>query len=487
MINHLDITERFFMQASKHSKHLAIIENNNNISYNELAILVKRFAKLASNYGQNPKVAINLPQGISAYAAILGVTFAGGTYCPINTHLPLYRKEKILKNFEPDLVIHNRHEDIPIIKDYKYFNIDLLPDSTLKKHLQSNECLYVIYTSGSTGEPKGIAIKRSAVSQFISWSIEATNVSYKDKWGQFSNLGFDLSVMDIFTSLGGGSTLVSLNSLNDRLMPAKAIKSFGLTIWHSVPSVIDLMNKAGHITHEHINTLRLMSFCGEPLFSNQIKTILNAKNDLTIFNTYGPTETTVFCTQQIIHKDNYLDICNITAPIGSPIPGWGLLLTNGEDEQNGEIMIYGEHIGIGYWRNPEATKRVYKEITINNQKTRAFLTGDLAEFKNGHLYFLNRKDRQVKIRGYRVELSEIDSYIRQFGISNSATITLEGKLISCLESKETPDLEKLTYFLSERLPFYSLPSKFITINEFPRNFNDKIDLNKILDIVQKEL
>jgi D-alanine--poly(phosphoribitol) ligase subunit 1 len=65
------------------------------------------------------------------------------------------------------------------------------------------------------------------------------------------------------------------------------------------------MNQAGQITQDNFDSLRLMSFCGEPLLPQQLDILFNANLNLIIFNTYGPTEGTVFCTWLALKKDNY--------------------------------------------------------------------------------------------------------------------------------------------------------------------------------------
>ena len=61
-----------------------------------------------------------------------------------------------------------------------------------------------------------------------------------ERWGQFSSLGHDLGVMDVFMALTQGGTLVPLNEA-ERLRPATAISGRRLSVWQSVSSVIELM------------------------------------------------------------------------------------------------------------------------------------------------------------------------------------------------------------------------------------------------------
>src|SRR5205085_10250774 len=170
-----------------------------------------------------------------------------------------------------------------------------------------------------------------------------------------------------YTALSTGAALIPFESKKDRLFPALAIEKFGITIWHSVPSVIDLMSQAGQITKDKFRSLRLMSFCGEPLRPQQLETLFESNSKMTVFNTYGPTETTVFCTWLPLTTESFRSACNATVAIGQTIPGWYIDLVGGESDDEGEIVISGNYIGAGYWQDPIATTNSYRTIDVEGQ------------------------------------------------------------------------------------------------------------------------
>ncbi len=142
-----------------------------------------------------------------------------------------------------------------------------------------------------------------------------------DRWGQFSNLGFGLCLPDIFPAILNGAALVPIASPGEKLFPGKMIKRHGITFWNSVPSVVDLMDKAGHLTPAYLETLRKISFCGERLFPTRVEKLLAVNPDLIIYNTYGPTEITIFCTAKKIDIHTYKNYSHKTMSIGKPMPG----------------------------------------------------------------------------------------------------------------------------------------------------------------------
>jgi long-chain acyl-CoA synthetase len=64
--------------------------------------------------------------------------------------------------------------------------------------------------------------------------------------------------------------------------------------------------------------------------------------------------------------------------VGLPFPGNEVKL-----EKDGEILVKGENLMIGYWNQPEETKKAIRDGWL--------YTGDIGEFKSGYLKITDRK------------------------------------------------------------------------------------------------
>ena len=103
---------------------------------------------------------------------------------------------------------------------------------------------------------------------------------------------FDLSVHDIFATLGAGAKLVIFTD-EDLLFAIKKIKAKKISIWFSVPSLIKKIISNPYTKSSSLRSLRLSLFCGEMLpTTSAISWCKMAKNSRCI-NLYGPTETTI--------------------------------------------------------------------------------------------------------------------------------------------------------------------------------------------------
>jgi len=478
---------RFLENVRLNPDHPAVVQDTGSVSYGDIGNLASRIAATLCDISEKPRVLIYLPKGADAYATMFATLMAGGYYSPANTDAPAQRRVEIIKKFCPDVIVSTKKlmMELPMA-DFgcKFVDIDNLSAYAFGEPLDAHELAYVIFTSGSTGQPKGVMIPRTALSHYVEWAVGNMSVSPEDRWSQHPNIAFDLSVLDIYGALCGGATLYPLTSKKDKLLPADFIKRHRLTIWNSVPSVVDLMIKARHVTHEHLSSLRLLTFCGEPLYPRHLDAIFCADNRVVVHNTYGPTEATVSCTLIRLTADHYRAVCSSSVAIGQPIPGMEIMLVGGNPDE-GELVLLGEQLALGYWQNGTETSKVFISLSVDGKERRAYRTGDWVTRRDGEYYFAGRIDSQVKIRGNRVELDEIDLAISKLGYGNVCTVFVNNQLHSFMETKQLPKVPEFRQRLSRHLPEYEIPSCIHGIESFPINSNDKIDRLKLIELAQQ--
>jgi len=486
-IDLVDPVASLFQQAEAEPARPAVVTADLSVNYAGFAEYVRHLAHAISQTGDHPKILINLGCGFQAYAAMFATLMAGGYYVPLNVDAPLSVRRRIFELFAPDAVIGAAVSTAELNEashDITAIDPDEVPQQELTSARPPHELAYVIFTSGSTGSPKGVMVTRHGLENYLAWIREDMAVTPNDRWSQHPNIGFDLSVLDIFGALANGASLHPIGTNEGRLMAASAIKRRGLTIWNSVPSVVDLMIQSGQLTSDNLASLRLMTFCGEPLLEEHLAAIFRARPDLVVHNTYGPTEATVSCTLVKLNADNYRQHCDTSAALGNAIRGMRLDLVNGPNDDEGEIRITGPQVAGGYWNDDDATAKAFS-AAVSEEKS--FLTGDWARRTGGNLYFRSRIDTQIKIMGHRLELSEIDAAIRKSGIPAVACTFVDGKIHGFLQLKSTDiDLADLRQFLLAHLEPYAIPFNFHFVDELPRNTNDKIDQKALEKLVRME-
>ena len=336
---------------------------------------------------------------------------------------------------------------------------------------------YIIFTSGSTGLPKGVMVPRSGLMNYVNWVSSAFDIQPTDRWSQHPNLGFDISMTDIFGALCHGATLYPVNEEGDRIMPARMIAREGLTIWNSVPSVISLMMQARQVTARKLASIRIFNFCGEPLLREHVEALFAAKPDAVIQNTYGPTEATIAMTSLPLRSAGALGIGGASVAIGPPIPNTGMALVGGPNSDEGEIVITGGQLADGYWEDPGKTDAAFRSVIVGGHAVRGYYTGDWAQRIDGQVYFKERMDFQVKVRGFRVELDEVGSAIRDCGWPVACVVKYGDTLAAVVEHRDDLafDEAELLKALGQKIERHAIPVRILKIDHMPRNENDKLD------------
>jgi amino acid adenylation domain-containing protein len=483
----------FLAAARAHQARPAVVEDARTWTYDAFLELVLRLAHdIAAAGVDHPRVTLLLEKGAHAYAAMFATLYAGGTYCPHNLTNPPTHAAKMVERFEPHVVIAGSRsllDGYTLPRKARIITTDRgLTTKTLATPRPPDPLAYVMFTSGSTGEPKGVMVGRAGLGHYTRWAQQAMAVTPDDRWSQHPNIAFDLSVLDIYGALCSGAALVPL-SAKHALEPALAIHDQQLTIWNSVPSVIDLMVRAGHVTAAHLGSLRLMTFCGEPLLWTHLDAVHAARPDLVVHNTYGPTEATVSCTLARLDRASPREP-TASVPIGRPIEDTSIHILDEHMQLApvgvaGEIYIGGVQVAHGYLHEIDLTEERFVADPFGSGG-RLYRTGDLGRCRaDGTLEFLGRNDFQIKLRGHRIELGEIEITIgRVAGVQRVVVHLREDepgakRLVAYYTGSPAGGDVALRRHAEANLPRYMVPAAYVRLDGFPLTANGKLDRNAL--------
>lgn len=367
------------------------------------------------------------------------------------------------------------------------------------KHANSTEdAAHLLFTSGSTGTPKGVVIKHSNVIPFIEWAVGYFGMDASDRITGHPPLHFDLSTFDIYGAQAAGAELhlvpASLSLIPHKL--AELIQSSELTQWFSVPSTMTYMAKFDALAYGNFRSLKRVLWRGEvlptPILIHWMQRLPHAQ----FTNLYGPTEATIASSYYTLRECPNNDTDPI--PIGSACPGEELLVLDSELQwvppgEIGDLYIAGVGLSPGYWRDDEKTRAAFLDDPRSGVSApRIYKTGDLARIgDDGLVYFLGRADTQIKSRGYRIELGEVESALstlaclRECAVVGVETGGFEGWTICCAYAPvERSDVNtaELKEQLRESLPAYMLPSRWLLLDELPKNANGKTDRRALREL-----
>ncbi|MGW6008192.1 amino acid adenylation domain-containing protein [Streptomyces sp. NPDC055210] len=359
----------------------------------------------------------------------------------------------------------------------------------------------ILYTSGSTGTPKGVRISYRNLANFIRWARTELTVGPDDVFANHASFNFDLSTFDLFTALsvGAGVWIVADDEARDVAALARGIRKHGVTVWYSVPSVLNLLTRSGALTPDTVRTLRYVLFAGEVYPIGQLRSLATRLPEETaLYNLYGPTETNV-CTYHRVRAEDLTR--DEPVPIGTPVPGARVSVVDEDGhalhgpEAFGELIVEGDCVTPGYWRGAEhpadtgnapAEDAAVRDTAAGHRQGR-HATGDLVSYEGAGLVYRGRRDRMVKLHGYRVELGEIEAAALKHPAVASAAVVLDTQgpeprialHYTLVPGARRPNLIEIKRHCAQHLPRYMLPQLANCLDELPHNANGKTDYHRL--------
>jgi D-alanine--poly(phosphoribitol) ligase subunit 1 len=498
-----------YLHARSAPERVALVIDEQQYTYEQLAAGASRVAaRLRSRIARSDRawrVGILAARSFETYAGILGAAWAGAAYVPLNPRQPVARLASILARADLDALVVDRRgaEHVAALAEVVprrvLERLDPLPgdpDSAPPASLAADHPAYIMFTSGTTGAPKGVVVTVANVAHFLSCVRSQYEPSPDDRFGQFCETSFDVSVFEMFACWEAGASLHIVPET--KLMAAGGfIRQHALSVWTSVPSVIPMMKRVNQLRPGSLPSLRISFFIGESLPVAAAKTWQAAAPNSVVDNQYGPTEATVAC---IVHRltDPAVETPGRgTLSIGRAYAGMAadVVMADGRfggANEVGELALCGPQLALGYLDDPEQTARRFPTLEHPRLgRSRWYLTGDSA-FRDaaGHLHCLGRVDHQVKVLGHRVELEEIEAHLRAVcGTDTVAAVTwpvvdghATGVVAFVCGGTLTPAAARAA--LRDRVPPYMVPHRIVPRDSLPLSANGKVDratLRNLLD------
>lgn len=462
-------------------------------TYAEFVAAIQRSAALLQSHGiqKGDTVSLLLPNSAEYVIAYFACWYLGAVAGPVNSLLKAKEIAYVMTDSEAKVLLVNSdflHTIEPIRSDLSTLNsiivFDNEADATKNVDASSDpresstnddaEAI-IIYTSGTTGKPKGCLLTHGNL---------LANARQISEWLGFTTTDRLLTIMPLFhmnavsvTTMSalysGGSTVVSPKFSASRFW--QIISEYQITSFGSVATMLSmLLSTYPDGVPEGLNTEQLrFAMCGSaPVPAEVMKRFEETFNCLVIEG-YGLSESTCRSTFNPPDKRRRPGSCGL--PIGNE-----MRVVDEDDEpvadgSLGEIVLRGDNILKGYYRNPEATAIAFRNGW--------FHTGDIGyRDADGYYFIVDRKSDMIIRGGENIYPREIDEVLYQHpAVASAAAVGVPDQLYGeevaafvVLRDGASVSEEEVIQFCKDRLADFKCPKSVRFVADIPKGPTGKL-------------
>jgi long-chain acyl-CoA synthetase len=481
-------------QAAPDKVFLSAEADGRQFTYAQFDAAVNRAANLLASHGvsKGDAVSLLLPNSAEYVIAYFACWKLGALAGPVNSLLKAQELAFVMQNSEARaLLIHSEFQpgidairaELPALQAVINFDDEALATKGYSGDRETvpptpvawDDEAIIIYTSGTTGKPKGCLLTHGNV---------IANACQISEWLGFTEADRLLSIMPLFhmnavsvTTMAalyaGGATVVSPKFSASRFW--RIISDYQITSFGSVATMLSMLLTTypeGVPSGLKTDQLRF-AMCGSAPVPAEVLKRFEETFHCLVVEGYGLSESTCRSTFNPPNEQRRAGSCGI--PIGNEMKVVDDDDNDVAEGQLGEIVLRGENILKGYYKNPEATRLAFRNGW--------FHTGDVGyRDAEGFFYIVDRKSDMIIRGGENIYPREIDELLYQHpAVAAAATIgvpdPLYGEEVAAFvvlkEGMKVAGPELIS-FCRERLADYKCPKSIRIVAEIPKGPTGKL-------------
>ena len=449
-------------------------------TYSEFEAVVRRVAGMLAANGvrKGDVISLLLPNSVEYVIAYFACWHLGALAGPINSLLKTQEIEYVMSNSEAKVLLI-ASEFVPRIENKNFIVFDdvnrIEAESIGQAPVDCNDEAIIIYTSGTTGKPKGCLLTHGNV---------IANARQISTWLGFTETDRLLTLMPLFhmnavsvTTMSalyaGGSTVVSPKFSASRFW--QIISDFQITSFGSVATMLSmLLSTYPDGVPPGLNTQQLcFAMCGSaPVPAEVMKRFEETFNCLVVEG-YGLSESTCRSTFNPPDQRRRPGSCGL--PIGNE-----MRVVDEEDREVpdgslGEIVLRGENVLKGYYKNAGATATAFRNGW--------FHTGDIGyRDADGFYYIVDRKSDMIIRGGENIYPREIDEVLYEHkSVAAAAAVGVPDDLygeevaaVIVLKDGTKITEQEVIDFCKARLADYKCPKTVHFVHDIPKGPTGKL-------------
>ena len=452
---------------------IAIKYKDVELSYSELDDVIKKIADecFADIERCNIGIVVNSPMLFTM--SLMAVSYLGCVAVPIYAHTGKEKIKELVKQFSLEYVIFEKGYDVLNCEESTTVLSDLIihKEVSVGKNHSDKNCEIILLTSGTTGAPKGIMLSRDNIKSNVEAIGDYLRLTLNDKIFMVKNMNHSSSIIgELLVGLDNMCTIVFNSKVLTASSMVNSICDNNITVFFAVPTILrEIILKQKQLNLEKIGHLRIINFYGAPMSSQDIDKLVELLPNCNLIYSYGLTEASPRVTY-IMGSD----LLKKAGSSGRPIKNVKIEISNKGIDNNGEIVVSGPNVMLGYYNDAEKTRK-----TIVDGK---LYTGDYGYIdEDGYLYVQGRKDNMIISAGKNIYPEEIEQVlqtaegVKEVLVRNISDDKGVEKFIAYIVTDDIePNMSSLFEVCKNRLENYKIPSKFVYVKELEKTPSGKI-------------
>ncbi len=482
MYEHGLLLNAVMANAEKYADKTAIIQAGAEVSYQDLAINIRKAAFWLQGAGlqAGDRIMLSARKEIEYIYLYFAAQMLGVINVIVDAESNEERLYYIENEIKPSLCI-GYESTLFSSKQYSDLALQNLDEYVQDgpQTISGNDIAEILFTTGTTGNPKGVCLSYNNV--FAS----ATNIN-----GFIGNTANDIELLalPICHSFGMGrircnlilgATIVVLESFANVRAFLKAIEQYRITGFGVVPAAWAYIRKiSGKRISKYAGQIKYIEIGSAAMPLDTKKELLELFPDTRICMHYGLTEASRNCFQEFHDIDH---LASVGRAVNEQVDV-KIMDANGNEVGNkvsGELCVKGNMVMAHYLKDEDNHNAYFGEY---------FRTGDCGyKDHDGYIYLLGREKEIINVGGKKVSPMEVEDAIISLGVGDCVCVPqrdekgIMGELVFCYiqRGSTTMTFEEIAEKLSHKLEVYKRPVAYEWIDEIPKTASGKKQRIKI--------
>ena len=487
------IVQALYLHAQESPERVAVIADDEKITYGELWKEVQGFAEFLRKQGfpKGSRITVKAAPSIWFAVSCFGIHLSG------NVHVPME------KTIGPDGIINIADElaasmivaDADLSDKLEGKQYTCISSADVRSIARENYrdglefefptldmTCDIMFTTGTTGKSKGVMESHRAVVA-VSENVQyGADIPKDNIYLVPAPINHASAIRKLYVSILTGTTVVLLDGFTDVkkffdyvekykvtsiLMPPAAVRMILLLAAKNLAKYSDQLH--------HIHT-------GSAAFPEADKDKLcEILPNTRLYFAYGSSE--AGCVSMYDYSKNR----GLISCVGKPNKNANIFIVDdnrnpikSSKENQGLIAISGGMVMQGYYNAPELTEGVLKDGVV--------YTNDIGYIDDeGYVYMLGRKGDVINIGGLKIAPTEVENVVLRYpDIADCACFAVEDrmggvvpKLNVVMKKGCELDTAALRAHMAKHLEAFKIPTQRVKVDELPKTSNGKLDRKRL--------